>query len=100
MPQQTSPYTLGAVQNGKDPFGSIDDYATKYNIVKASLGTKEGDCQPQGSDEFLLGDQKGNFYCEFDRSQEDSYQTQLVVELENLYEQSTSLSIEVVDPSQ
>ncbi len=77
-----------------------DDYATSYLINSIKLGTQDGNCQPQGTDDFLLGDGKGSFFCEFSRSQDSSYSTQLTAEIEYLYEQTLQKEFEVIDPTQ
>ena len=79
---------------------NTQDYATSYS-VDATLGTQDGQCSPTGSEEFLLsGGDSGNFQCEFPRTSDDSYSTQLVVELGHKYQQSLTKQVEAVDPNQ
>jgi hypothetical protein len=76
------------------------DYTSPYVLNSVKLGTLDGSCTPQGTDDYLLGDGKGSFFCEFSRSQDGSYPTQLTLELEYLYEQEIQRSYTVIDPTQ
>lgn len=76
------------------------DYATQYVINSIKLGTLDGNCNPSGTDDYLLGEGRGSFFCEFPRSQDGSYPTQLTLELEYLYEQEIQKSYTVIDPTQ
>ncbi len=76
------------------------DYATPYTINFIKLGTLDGNCQPAGTDDYLLANKKGSFLCTFPRSQDGSYPTQLTAEFEYLYEQSIQRSYTVIDPTQ
>lgn len=76
---------------------NVRNYASEYFINSVRLGTSEGNCQPSGSPEFLLGDSRGSFYCEFDRTSDESYGSQVRVDLEYKYQQSVRRSILVED---
>ncbi len=75
----------------------IQDYANSYEINSVTLGTSTGNCQTVSETFEVIGD-KANFYCEFPRgTNEDSYASQVVVDLEYLYQQETKKSIVVKD---
>lgn len=76
-----------------------EGFASNFENVQARLGTEEGDCRPTGTDDFIFTNGKANFYCEFSRTGDDSYPSQLFVSAGSLYEEETSLSITVFDPS-
>jgi len=67
------------------------DYATKYS-VEAVLGTVKGNCQTSG-DDFVVINDRSNFYCDFTRSQDTSYSSQATVKLSYNYEQSVKKEI-------
>ena len=71
-----------------------DDYANKYDL-KVTLGSQTGSCEAVSGENIVNG--KGNFYCEFSRSGDDSYASQIVVELDYKYQQSESKKIVVKD---
>lgn len=78
---------------------NTQDYATSYD-VEARLGTQQGSCNPAGAEEFLLNNgETGSFQCEFSRTSDESYSTQLVVDLGHLYQQSLRKEISVVNLS-
>lgn len=76
-----------------------EGFASSFDGVVAKLGVEEGDCYPVGTENYLFTNGKANFYCEFSRTGDDSYPSQVYVSASSLYEQETSLSITVRDPS-
>jgi len=74
-----------------------DDYANKYNLA-VTLGTAKGDCEAVSGQTIING--QSNFYCTFPRQGDESYASQVVVELDSLYQQQTKLSIAVEDLNQ
>ncbi len=90
----------GQGETRNECFNDQDSYATPYTINSIKLGALDGDCQPSGTDNYLLANKKGSFLCEFPRSQDGSYPIQLTMELEYLYEESIQKSYKVIDPTQ
>lgn len=78
---------------------SSQEYASSYQ-VKATLGTANGNCMPAGTNEFLIAGNKGSFYCEFQRTSDSSYASQLSVELDYIYQQTLKKQISVRDLNQ
>lgn len=73
---------------------NTEDYANKYDLT-ATLGTKTGSCEAVSGKQIING--KSNFYCTFAKNNDDSYASQIVVELKYLYQQETELNIVVKD---
>jgi len=71
-----------------------DDYANSFEL-EAKLGDSSGQCTAVSGQQIVNG--KANFYCEFTRSMEDSYASQIVVGLDYKYQQSAEKKIQVVD---
>ena len=84
----------GKVVNANNCPSTKDDYSADYDI-KATLGTANGQCYSvSGDDKYkVINNEKGSFYCDFTRSSEDSYATQLSVTATYKYEQTTKLNI-------
>lgn len=79
---------------------NTDDYGISYS-VEAELGAQAGECSPQGADEFLLNDgESGSFQCEFSRTSDSSYSTQLSLDIDHTYQQSTQKQIDVINLNQ
>lgn len=78
---------------------SADEYTAQYSAA-ATLGTTNGNCNPSGTNEFLIAGETAAFYCEFERTSDSSYSSQLNVELEYGYEQSHREQILVRDLNQ
>lgn len=76
-----------------------EGFSSEYNGVTARLGTVDGTCQPTGTDSYLFTNGRANFYCEFSRTGEDSYPSQLYLEASSLYEQETRKNVIVLDPA-
>ena len=76
-----------------------EGFASEFGSIEARLGTEVGECYPTGTEEFIFTNSKANFYCEFGRTGDDSYPSQLFIQAGSLYEQETGLSITVYDPS-
>lgn len=76
-----------------------EGFASSFDGVVAKLGVEDGECFPIGTENFLFTNGKANFYCEFARTGDDSYPSQVYVSASSLYEQETSLSITVRDPA-
>ena len=74
-------------------------FASPYDEVISTLGVEDGECNPTGAENFLFTNGKANFYCEFDRTSDESYLSQVFVSAGSLYEQETSLSITARDIS-
>ena len=74
-----------------------DDYANAYDL-SVTLGTTQGNCEAVSGQTIING--KSNFYCTFPRQSDESYASQVVVELSSLYQQETKLSITVEDLNQ
>lgn len=76
-----------------------DDYQIGYNLVEVKLGSQTGDCRPASSDSYSLVDDRASIFCTFPRtaSSEEAYVSQLSVELNYKYQQSTELDVEVKD---
>lgn len=72
-----------------------EDYSNKFT-VSAKLGTQVGDCHSV-SGEYNIIQNKASFYCDFARSSEDSYASQITVDLSYKYEQSVKKQILVKD---
>lgn len=72
----------------------IDDYANAYELL-ATLGSSQGSCQAISGQNIIGG--KSNFYCEFSRSGDESYASQVSVELSYKYQQSVQKKILVKD---
>ena len=90
----------GYVVNPENKF-KTDEYATKYNLDSVKLGSIEGDCHSlDGSNKFQLMKQSGTFYCEFDRNSDESYATQLTVNLDYLYNNKVSKRILIENTNQ
>lgn len=75
------------------------EYTAPYQ-VQATLGTARGTCTPSGTNEFLIAGNKGSFNCEFQRTSDSSYASQLSVELDYQYIQELKLPIRVRDLNQ
>lgn len=74
-----------------------EDYANAYEL-EATLGSDVGSCEAISGQNIING--KSNFYCTFTRSAEDSYASQIVVELDYIYQQTTEKKISVKDLNQ
>ncbi len=72
-----------------------DDYANKYSKPIVKLGSTTGSCEAVSGEEIVNG--KSSFYCEFSRTGEDSYASQVTVEFNYLYQQSLKKEIVVKD---
>ena len=92
--------TNKASGNVVDTCFDTENYANSFNVVSATLGTSEGSCSPAGTDTYLIANNKANFFCEFERSSDSSYASQLSFELEYLYNQETKQKIVVKDVTQ
>ena len=76
-----------------------EGFASDFGAVIARLGTQEGDCKPAGTEKYIFTNGKANMYCEFDRTGDDSYPSQVYISAGSLYEQEKSLSITALDPA-
>ncbi|MFP4402680.1 MAG: hypothetical protein ACLFPL_05640 [Candidatus Nanoarchaeia archaeon] len=76
-----------------------EGFSSEYEGVDARLGTIDGSCEPIGTDSYLFTNGRANFYCEFSRTGEDSYPSQLYLEASSLYEEDTRKNVMVRDPS-
>lgn len=74
-----------------------DDYSNSYNLA-VTLGATAGSCEAVSGQTIING--KSNFYCTFPRQGDESYASQVVVELDSLYQQEAKLSITVEDLNQ
>lgn len=87
----------GSVVNSDDKF-KTGNYVTKFNLNEVKLGTDDGTCfNIDGTKNYQLLNQKGNFYCEFTRSSDASYASQLVVKLSYAYNNKVSKNIVIKD---
>lgn len=77
---------------------NTDDYANSYSLTSVKLGSANGNCEAISGYQILNGQSK--FYCTFPRNSEESYASQLVVELDYKYQQSTQKNIVVRDLNQ
>ncbi len=73
-----------------------DDYAVNYNNVIVKLGSTIGDCKASSGYQMLGGESK--FYCEFKRTSDESYTSQLTVEFDYLYQNEFKQNIVVINP--
>ncbi len=73
---------------------NVEDYANKYKY-KVSLGSQTGNCEAVS--DFTIINGKSNFYCEFNSDSDSEYSSQVVVELDYNYQQSTEKKIVVKD---
>ncbi len=74
---------------------NIDDYAIDFSNLRVSLGTVQGSCDSASG--FKIIGNRANFYCEFDRQGSDSYASQVTVEFDYKYQQTTQRKILVRD---
>lgn len=74
-----------------------EDYSNQFSVT-AKLGTQVGDCQSV-SGAYNIIQNKASFYCDFTRSSEESYASQITVDLSYKYEQSVKKEILVKDLS-
>ncbi|MDA3855825.1 MAG: hypothetical protein PF569_06185 [Candidatus Woesearchaeota archaeon] len=74
-----------------------EDYANSYELV-ATLGSDQGSCEAVSGQNMING--KSKFYCTFSRSGDDSYASQIVVELDYKYQQTKEQKITVKDLNQ
>jgi hypothetical protein len=74
-----------------------EDYANAYGL-KVTLGTAQGTCEAISGQNIING--KSNFYCNFPRTSDESYASQVVVELDYNYQQEARKSIRVEDLNQ
>ena len=87
----------GSVVNSDDKF-KTGNYVTKFNLDEVKLGTEDGTCYNiDGTSNFQLLNQKGNFYCEFPETSDASYASQLVVKLSYTYNNKVSKNIVIKD---
>lgn len=74
-----------------------DDFSINYDI-EANLGSESGDCSPVGTDDFVLsGGERGTVQCEFSRTSDDSYSSQISVDLDYRYQQEERKNLRVVN---
>jgi hypothetical protein len=76
---------------------NTEDYANDYDL-KVTLGSSQGTCEAVSGQKIING--KANFYCSFPRSGDGSYASQVVVEMDYKYQQSTKKNIVVEDLNQ
>ncbi|MFW6285827.1 MAG: hypothetical protein ACOC16_01500 [Nanoarchaeota archaeon] len=74
-----------------------DDYANDYDL-KVTLGSSEGTCEATSGQKIING--KSNFYCTFPRTGDDSYASQVIVEMDYKYQQTSKHNIMVEDLNQ
>lgn len=72
-----------------------EDYSNEYKNLDVRLGSAQGSCTAV-SGQKIIGN-KASFYCTFSRSSDESYSSQVVVEFEYLYQQTTQKKIVVKD---
>lgn len=77
---------------------NTEDYARNYKLVSVRLGSQEGDCEPSSSEDYAFLSGESIIYCRFDKDQEESYSSQVSIELSYTYQQGTSKTVRVVDP--
>lgn len=87
-------YRKGTSQVVNDCF-KTDDYSNSYELTEIKLGTDIGDCTAISG--YSVQNGRANFYCDFQRSGGGSYLSQITIELEYKYQQSTSKKIIVRD---
>ena len=94
-------FEMTNIGNGRlvDECFEPEGFSTDFSDVKARLGTEEVSCSPTGTENFIFTNGKANFFCEFGRTSDDSYPSQLYVSAKSKYEQEISLSIDVFDLS-
>lgn len=73
------------------------DFSKKYDNLNVMLGTKVGDCKHKGQEEFLVSNDKSQFFCEFTRDQETAFTSNIIVSFDYLYQQSKNVNIKVED---
>ncbi|MFW5705046.1 MAG: hypothetical protein ACOCXG_04360 [Nanoarchaeota archaeon] len=76
-------------------FFNTENYAPKYSLDFVKLGTISGECSPVGSENYQIIGGKAQFYCDFKRSGDDSYASQVTAELSYKYQQSVQKKIKV-----
>jgi hypothetical protein len=89
-------FTINNVGNGQvvNTCFNTEEYTNKYSL-KATLGSASGNCKAVSGYNIING--KSNFYCEFSRSGDESYASQVTIELDYKYQQSTQKKILVKD---
>lgn len=89
--------TINNVANGKivNECFKTEDYANKYELISVKLGNTVGTCTAVSGYQIVSGTSK--IFCEFPRNEDNSYASQVTVELQYKYEQSTPKNILVKD---
>ncbi len=82
----------GVLVNSNDKFNR-DSYAVDYSLDYVKLGSSNGNCKSLGVENFQFMNEVGNFYCIFPRSSEDSYASQISLEMSYSYNQEVSKNI-------
>ncbi len=72
-----------------------DDYSNDYKLNSVKLGTTEGACT--AISDYKLNNGKSNFYCEFTRTSNEEYASQLSVKIGYKYNQEVQKQIVVED---
>lgn len=76
----------------------LDDYSNAYSLGDVKLGSEVGQCDTVSGENIIGG--KSNFYCEFSRSGDSSYASQVSVDLSYRYQDTYKKSIKVIDLNQ
>lgn len=77
-----------------------NNYGNPFRIREALIGSNNGNCKPISSDEYVINEKSAKFLCEFDRSSEESYASQITISLDYKYQQSVRKNILIRDMSQ
>mgnify|MGYP006273014131 FL=1 len=78
---------------------NTDDFNRNYELVNVMLGSQEGNCRTTSSDSYTLINGASTIFCEFSRADnnDEAYVSQLSLEIEYMYQDTTELDIEVRD---
>ena len=90
-------FTLSNNQNGKvvNECFKTDDYSNDYVLNSVKLGTTQGTCTAISG--YKLNNGKSNFYCEFTRTSDEAYASQITVDIDYKYNQEVKKQITVED---
>jgi hypothetical protein len=92
-------FTLKNIGNGKvvTDENSInkDEYMSKYKVDYVKLGTNEGTCKPQGTEDYVIVNGVGHFYCDFSNNVNEAYTSQISAQVTYNYLQQNQIKINV-----
>lgn len=88
----------GVVVNECFQDANKNNFGNKFELKEAKLGSASGTCKPTSSDSYMINNNQAKFFCEFQRTGDDSYASQINVALEYKYQQEEKKDIVVRDP--